>query len=363
MESSVNRRTDSQRWKEFELRRSRFRATISKINFELVVKFTMPATFGFWTLLVSLISYSFKYVSLDMNRPLSVLLVWIVCLSIVFSFFNYLIVNRLIKMLKIKTNEIEQQRNDLERQVQQKTNELLKAEKLSAIGELSARIAHDIRNPVSIIKNTTEIMKMQNKFDEKTMINFQRIEKALERISHQVNDVLDYVRDAPLKLEICFISDIINAAISTITFPDRIKLKVFPSDIPVQCDPIKVEAVIRNLILNAIQAIPEKGKISIRVIEKHGTAIVEVENSGPGIPDSVLAKIFDPLFTTKQQGTVLGLPICKTIIEKHGGRISASTTENRGSTFVIELPKIRIPEILSQQIISTANTFMNECDK
>ncbi len=360
MENTVSQRNNSQKYGENNLGRSSHRATIKRVNFEKTVKLAIPVTIGFWALLISSAAYSFSYMSSGMNKPFSTFLVWIVCLSVIFSLFIYVIVTRLVKMLKTKTHELEQQKINLEEQVMQKTNELLKAEKLSAIGELSARIAHDIRNPVSIIKNTVEIMKMRNQFDEKIKTDFQRIEKALERIAHQVNDVLDFVRDAPLKLEACFISDIINTAVSTITFPDRIKLKVFPSDIPIQCDPIKIEAVIRNLILNAIQAITKEGKISIRVIEKHGMAIIEVENSGSGIPDSVLPKIFDPLFTTKQQGTGLGLPICKTIIEKHGGKISASTTENRGSTFVVELPKIKVSEILSQQVFSVANMLGGE---
>jgi two-component system sensor histidine kinase HydH len=204
--------------------------------------------------------------------------------------------------------------------------------------QLSARIAHDVRNPVSIIKNTIEIMKMRD-LDDKTKTDLQRIEKSLERIAHQVNDVLDYVRDALLKLQKCFISDIINTTIGTIIFPERIKLKISQSDIPIECDPTKIEAVIRNLLLNAIQAIQEEGKISLRVIEKHGHVLIEVEKSGPGIPETVIPKIFDPLFTTKQQGTGLGLPICKTIVEKHEGNISVKTTENCGSVFCIELPK------------------------
>ncbi len=356
MENTANQIIKSQN----NLTKPSLKTRVSHVDFEKIVKLAMPVTFGFWVSLVSSTIYSFSYMPSHMDKPTSSLLVWIVSLSVAFSLFIHIIVIKLIKILKIKTIQLEQQKINLEEQVMQKTNELLKAEKLSAIGELSARIAHDIRNPVSIIKNTIEIMKMRNHVDDKTKIDFQRIEKALERISHQVNDVLDYVRDAPLKLETCFVSDIINIAISTITFPDRVKLKVFPCDIPIQCDPIKIEAVIRNLILNAIQAIPKEGKISIRVIEKHGMAIIEVENSGPGIPESVLPMIFDPLFTTKQQGTGLGLPICKTIIEKHGGKISVNTTENRGSVFVVEIPKFKVSEILFQRVFSIANRFGGE---
>jgi signal transduction histidine kinase len=311
---------------------------MSNENFEKIVKLTIPIIFGFWTLLVTSAVYGFYNMSSEMNRSISTLMIWIVVFSVGFSIFIIVLFRRLLKLLKTKTDQLEMQKTNLEEQVLYKTNELLKAERFSAIGELSARIAHDVRNPVSIIKNTIEIMKMRE-LDDKTKTDLQRIEKALERIAHQVNDVLDYVRDAPLKLEKCFISDIVNTTIGTIIFPERIKLKISQSDIPIECDPTKIEAVIRNLLLNAIQAIPGEGKISLRIIEKHGHVLIEVENSGPGIPESVVPKIFDPLFTTKQQGTGLGLPICKTIVEKHEGNISVKTTENRGSVFCIELPK------------------------
>jgi two-component system sensor histidine kinase HydH len=325
--------------KKTEINQIKHQGSNQHINYEKILKLSTLFFVGIWVTLAIATAYNYQIMTANVKEFLAPFLSWIIWFSVVFSLFVYFLTGKLVAMLKIKTVQLERQKDNLEELVMLKTIELLKAEKLSAIGELCARISHDIRNPVSIIKNTVEIMKMRHHLDEKTKVDFQRIENAVERISHQVNDVLDYVRDAPLKLEICFISDIINAAISTISFPERIRLKVFQSEIAVMCDPIKIEAVFRNLLLNAIQAIQRDGKISVRVIEKHESLLIELENSGSGIPQDVLPKIFDPLFTTKQQGTGLGLPICKNIIEKHGGKIDVNTTVNRGTTFVIELPK------------------------
>ena len=94
---------------------------------------------------------------------------------------------------------LKKERDNLKIEVQRKTDELLKQEKLSAIGELSARIAHDMRNPLSVIKNSAEIIKRSQNMDSNTKINWERLERGIYRISHQVDDVLDYVKPSPLK--------------------------------------------------------------------------------------------------------------------------------------------------------------------
>lgn len=310
-------------------------------GFELVIKLAMPFTFGFLILLVVTEFYGLSQIPQEvMTTPFSVIMTWIVSLSIVFSLVVFALVLILIKALRLKTIELEKQKDHLEQLVKQKTDELLNAEKLTAIGELAARIAHDIRNPLSVIMNSFEILKMKNHADEKTVQHYDRINKAISRIAHQINDVMDYVKDNPIKKDACLVSDIIAETLESIRIPDRIKLKIYDTDIPLECDLGKMVVVFKNLLLNSIQALNEEGKISIRVIEKGGRIVIEIEDSGPKIPQEVLPRIFEPLFTTKQQGTGLGLSICKRIIEKHGGTIAVKNNENVGKTFTIELPKI-----------------------
>jgi len=102
------------------------------------------------------------------------------------------------------------------------------------------------------------------------------------------------------------------------------------------CDPYRLEVVLSNILKNSSQAVNGKGDITIRIIDKDSDVLIEVEDSGPGIPENILPKIFEPLFTTKQTGTGLGLPSCKSIIEKHGGSM---TVRNNPTVFTVQIPK------------------------
>lgn len=236
---------------------------------------------------------------------------------------------------------LKKERDNLKLEVQRKTDELLKQEKLSAIGELAARIAHDMRNPLSIIKNTAEIIKMSSKnMDPNTKANWERLERGIYRISHQVDDVLDYVKPSTLKKKPTKISAIISDACERLTIPDKIKINLPKTDITIPCDHDKLETVFVNLMMNAIQAIGNKaGHISINLIEESDEVVlITVHDDGPGIPQKIIRKIFDPLFTTRQIGTGLGLPSCKNIIESHRGSIDVSSVSGKGTTFLIRLP-------------------------
>ena len=236
---------------------------------------------------------------------------------------------------------LRKERDNLKLEVKRKTDELLKKEKLSAIGELSARIAHDLRNPLSIIKNSAELIKMgQKNMDSKTKSHWERLERGIYRISHQVDDVLDYVRPSPLKKKPTKISVVLRGVYERIIIPDKIKINLPKTDATIPCDRDRLETVFVNLIMNSIQAMGDKiGIININLIEESDDVLlITVKDTGPGIPHSLIPKIFEPLFTTRQIGTGLGLPSCKNIIEKHGGSIDVSSARGKGATFLIRLP-------------------------
>jgi two-component system sensor histidine kinase HydH len=221
-----------------------------------------------------------------------------------------------------------------------KTPEMLKTEKLQTIGELAARIAHDLRNPLSIIKSSLEIIRIKNpELYEKSLVEFDRITKSMTRVTHQVDNVLDFVRPKRLLLEKAKICKIIENSISKSNIPEEVKIITPKLDYDLVCDEEKLEILFINLISNALQAMGGKGRIEIRVFDNGPNITIEVEDSGGGIPDHLLPRIFEPLFTTRQIGTGLGLPSCKTIVEQHGGKISVKTTLGKGTTFIIELPK------------------------
>jgi len=237
--------------------------------------------------------------------------------------------------------ELENERDNLDRQVKLKTEKLLKTEKWTAIGELAARIAHDIRNPLSIIKNSAELIQMNQKnMDKETKEQWKRIERAVYRISHQVDDVLHFIKDIPIEKKTINLSVILHDALDRIEIPDKIKIHLPKTDAAIPCDSDRLEGVFVNLLMNSIQAMGNSGEIYINISdEPNEIVLITFKDNGPGIPPKLIPKIFDPLFTTRQIGTGLGLPSCKNIIETHGGSIDVSSARGKGATFLIRLSK------------------------
>ena len=243
---------------------------------------------------------------------------------------------KLSNLLSKKIDELEGYNENLQRKIESKTKQVIKAERLAAMGELASRLAHDMRNPLSIIKGVHEIMKVKNPNpDKNTQEQYLRIDRAISRMSHQLDDVLDFVRIKPLQFSIVSINEILDSVTNSIKLPEKISIEKTVDDTSLLCDARGIEIVFINLITNAIQAIGEKGKIRIRIIKQEDWLVIEVEDDGSGIPNDILPKIFEPLFTTKQSGTGLGLSSCKNIIEQHGGTI---TVRNKPTTFLVKLP-------------------------
>lgn len=216
-------------------------------------------------------------------------------------------------------------------------------EKLRTIGELAARIAHDLRNPLSVIKNTVEIMENKQKLRiEERVIYYSRLHRAIERISHQIEDVLDFVRPVSLNFEKHLVNEILGSTLDKIVKPDTIKI-IMPSNfVYAVCDSTRLEIVFTNLIVNAIQAMNNSGQVNIDLFDEESVVLIKISDTGSGIPQDILPQIFEPLFTTKQTGTGLGLASCKKIIEQHHGTINATSTVGNGTTFTITLSKSEI---------------------
>ncbi len=214
-------------------------------------------------------------------------------------------------------------------------NARIKNERLTAIGELAASMAHDMKNPLGTIQSGMDIIKRNTTIDPQIGDVIQRMERAVSRMTHQVEDVLNFVRITPLSLKPASISAIIRSAMKSVEIPNRIQVTVCGDDAVIICDEKKVEIVFINLILNSIQSIDYDGKIIIRVNKVNGNAVIEIEDTGSGVPQSVVSDIFKPLVTTKQKGTGLGLASCKNIIEQHGGSIKF---QNNPTIFTVVVP-------------------------
>ncbi|MBL7001859.1 MAG: HAMP domain-containing histidine kinase [Nitrosopumilus sp.] len=216
-------------------------------------------------------------------------------------------------------------------------NQTKVAEHLRKIGELTSSLTHNLRNPLGVILTTVQIIEATGKetLDAKTLSRLEQITHSATNMSHQIEDVLNFVRNKPLDLEATTLSNILQSTLKNIEIPERVNVHLPDNDVSVECDVTKLQAVFMNLISNSIQAIENEGDIFIRVNADSDLITINFEDSGPEIPSDVLPKIFDSLFTTKSSGTGLGLPYCKKTIEQHKGTISVS---NNPTVFTIKLP-------------------------
>jgi len=241
--------------------------------------------------------------------------------------------------ITISEEQLKQQRDQLEIEVRNKTNKLMQAERLSAIGEISARLAHDLRNPLTVIKGTVEIVKAKSKNNDNSFSEKQieMMERAVARMANQIDDVLDFVKTQTLHTTRNSILETVSLSVAKIKKSAELSINIVGENIESVYDADKLEVVLDNIIMNAVEANNERGEVSIRINDGNNETIIEVEDSGSGVPQELMTKIFEPLFTTKQRGTGLGLASCKRIIEQHGGSISVKT---KPSIFSIKLPKL-----------------------
>lgn len=224
-------------------------------------------------------------------------------------------------------------RTDITSQIEL-SNKLLKTERMSSIGELASRMAHDIRNPLSIITVALYNLKTKHRLDDDDP-QIMKMKRSIDRISHQVTDVLDFVKEQHLEVSKVKVSEIILESLEFSDISDSTKILLPKNDCNLVCDKNKITSCLNNLILNGIQAIDRKGTIEIRVSDKQDSVIIQVQDSGKGISKENMPKVFEPLYTTKQHGTGLGLASVESIIRAHGGTISVTSPP---TIFTIILP-------------------------
>jgi len=244
-----------------------------------------------------------------------------------------------LSQLAMSEQKLKRQRDNLQIDLREKTKKLAQAERLSAIGELSARLAHDLRNPLTVLKGVVEIARARTNSGE-TYFSTKQIdmmERAIARMSNQIDDVLEFVKIQSLHTTKNSLLDTIGLSLAKINKSSNVKIHIPDNSVEFVYDADKLEIVFDNLLNNSIQAINDDGKITIRIVDLENEVEIEVEDSGDGVSDEIISKVFEPLFTTKKKGTGLGLASCKSIVEQHGGSISV---RNKPTIFTIKLPKL-----------------------
>jgi len=227
------------------------------------------------------------------------------------------------------------------RQLKEAQEKLIKSERLAAIGEVAAMVGHDLRNPLTGIKGATYYLKtkLYSKMDEKTREMLELIEADIEYANKIITDLLEYSREVHLELTETNPKTIITETLHLIKVPKNIQIINRTRKEPkIRIDIEKMARVFHNLVINAIDAMPNGGKLTITSRKTKDAVEFIFKDTGIGMTKETMEKIFTPFFTTKAKGMGLGLPICKRIIEAHGGKITVESAVGEGTTFILTLP-------------------------
>jgi PAS domain S-box-containing protein len=218
---------------------------------------------------------------------------------------------------------------------------LIKSERMAAIGELAGMVGHDLRNPLQGILAAAYALKvrLRTSTDEKIRTMLEIVEKDVAYANEIASDLLEYSGEVRLELTYIDQRSLIEDALTSLRLPENIHISNLTGDEPkLRVDATKLKRVYLNLIKNAVEAMPAGGKLTITGEESEGKLRVHFADTGEGMTEEVMEKLWVPLFTTKAKGMGFGLPICKRIVEAHRGTILAESTLGKGSTFTVSLP-------------------------
>ncbi len=222
--------------------------------------------------------------------------------------------------------------------------QLYHADKLSSIGQLAASVAHEIKNPLASIKTLGQLLQEETEAEDSRREYIDVIVDEVNRLNGVVEQLLKYARPEGSSFREVGFAEVIQPVLALVNHESerqRVEISAeYDSDLQVFVDSEKIKQVFINLIFNGIQAMPEGGKIVLRAFKEVESpwAVFEVEDSGAGMPQKVLERVFEPFFTTRQRGTGLGLAIVKKIVDLHGGKIEVSSEASRGTRFRFFLP-------------------------
>lgn len=231
-------------------------------------------------------------------------------------------------------------------------HQIAQAEKMSAIGQLAAGIAHEINNPIGGILNCLYNLRTKRLPEGRVGEYLQSMEDGIRRVQRTVDQLLDFSQQHLPELTTVHINHLVRDVLSLITYAItskdiRLEMKL-DNDLPLlMLDQHKLGQVVMNILLNAVQAINGDGVIEVRTFEEDGWCCLDITDNGVGIPPAMLTRIFDPFFTTKDvgKGTGLGLAVSLGIVEKHSGRIEVKSVEGKGTAFTIKLPVNGLPVV------------------
>ena len=234
----------------------------------------------------------------------------------------------------------------MEQLAKERAEKLKDAERLAAIGATAGMVGHDIRNPLQAITGDvflakTELDSIPDCEEKKNALeSMGEIEKNIDYINKIVQDLQDYARPLNPKSEESDLKSIIETFISKNELPKNIKvnLKIMDEARKIRADSYYLNRILYNLVTNAIQAMPNGGKLTIDAYKEANDTILTVKDTGVGIPREIRDKMFTLMFTTKSKGQGFGLPVVKRMTESLGGTVTFESEEGKGTTFIVRLP-------------------------
>jgi signal transduction histidine kinase len=231
----------------------------------------------------------------------------------------------------------------LNRELQDSFEQIKRADRLSAIGQLSASLAHEIRNPLASIDGATNLIESEQTPQEMRKASLAIIRKEVQRLNRLLTNLLDFARPRKPEFQTVHADRLIEAIIALAGHSAQQKGIALRKDVPAtvpafECDPEQMKQVLLNLAINAVQAMTGAGEIVLAARQHDWSVVISVRDQGPGIDHDDLDKIFNPFYTTKDAGTGLGLSVVHQIVNQHGGVVTAERNLEGGMTFSLTIP-------------------------
>ena len=258
--------------------------------------------------------------------------------------------NDMENMVKLRTKELSSTNKKLIREMEHREkahNELSKMreklnrqENLANVGQVSSNIAHELRNPMTVIRNSVYFLRKHFITDTKALHHLEVIDGELSQSDEVIQRLLELTKGKKIKLKRTDLKKIAYDAYQVCTPAGNIQLRVELEEATkeIRLDPLLFRQILTNLFSNSIQAMPQGGDISLVAIQKESSIEIRFTDNGEGIPRELWNKVFDPLYTNKKDGIGLGLSLCRELMERHNGSIFIEKSSNSGTTFLILLP-------------------------
>jgi len=214
-----------------------------------------------------------------------------------------------------------------------------RSERLATFGQLVGSIGHELRNPLGVIESSLFLLRGRVGEDDRVKKHMDRIGDQVRLSNEIISGLLDMVRDRPLPLDRVDVAALVARAAESVQRPSRITLTVeTPEGLAVQGDATQLRQALMNLILNAAEAASPCGDVRVLARRDGSTVVVDVEDTGPGVAESVRSRLFEPLITTKDHGNGLGLALVRRVATRHGGSAGYEPRPGGGARFSLRIP-------------------------